>query len=410
MKILVSLVLLAAVCVSAEPPWVDISTVATNPALSAQWRDFTDFIADTDPVPDGYLYIKLWDGTGIPWQGDPGQSSGGSLNVYRVPANTDPSLMPVSWEYVLKIPANDQAGERLATVKRGNAFIMNNFGNMASAPGTGGKGTGWDWSCFSYFKTNAAGTPVLTGPVPEYPANYHPGNTWPFANIQICGFMSFTSPWDFVGIYCNGGSDNNNMEVRSVSGTSYTRLVNVNNDGIAKPFSRGVVYNNNAYFWKSPSSSTTEDGIWCVSNVVGTVDLTNNFVNAFNLIPVSTMDAAGDTWDTGGGDPVGIVAVKPSENYLNKDLLVVSFRASGHLYAFDLENPTGGPIAMFGSTNLWPTGQNEYRAQLGKVGSYLFMMDGETDADRTLHRVNLIPEPCSILAVAGILLWIGRRK
>jgi len=72
MKILVSLVLLAAVCVSAEPPWVDISTVATNPALSAQWRDFTDFIADTDPAPDGYLYIKLWDGTGIPWQGDPG--------------------------------------------------------------------------------------------------------------------------------------------------------------------------------------------------------------------------------------------------------------------------------------------------------------------------------------------------
>ena len=200
------------------------------------------------------------------------------------------------------------------------------------------------------------------------------------------------------------------MEVRSVSGLSYSRLVGVANDGISKPASRGVVYNNNAYFWKGPSSSTTADGIWCVSNVVGTVDLTNNFENAFNLIPVTTMDAAGDTWDSGGGDPVGIAALKPSENYLNKDLLVVSFRASGHLYAFDLANPTGGPETMFGATNLWPAGHNEYRAQLGKAGSYIFMMDGTTDADRTLRRLNMIPEPGSMLTVAGILFWITRRK
>jgi len=415
-KILFSFILISAVCASAELQWEEIETVATNDALAAQWTEFTDFIADVDPVPDDYLYLKLWDGTPIPWQeGD--QSAEGSLNIYRVPANADPNDMPDSWEYVLKIPANAQANERLATVKRANAFIMNNFGRYLSAPGTGGAGYGWDWSIFSYFKTNAAGALVLNGPVPEYPVSYHAGNTWPYAFMQICGFMSFESPWNFIGIYSNAGSDENyDLEVRSVSGMSYNRLVGVYTDELANPAARGVIYNNNAYFWKGPSALTTNDGIWCVSNVVGAVSLTNSFEKAFNLIPVSTMAEDADTWDAVGGgwgedasDPVGIAAIAPSENYLGKDLIVVSFRASGHMYAFDLAQPTAGPITLYDEVNLWPEGQDEYRAQLGKVGSLLFMLDGTTDEDRVLRRLDLIPEPGSVLSITCILLWIGGR-
>ena len=405
----VALTLLTAVSYAA-PSWETIGDVATNAALTAEWAEFTDFVPDLDE--DGYLYIKLWDPTGLPWPGNAGQNSGGTWNMYRLNGSSDLSLSPTAWEHVIRYHSNNQAGEKLATVKKGNAFLGANFGNIPSTPGTGGNGAGWDWSSFSYWRTNAAGDAVVTGGVGttlDY-ASYHPNNSHPLTDIQYGAFTEFTSIIDYKVLAASGNSANNQMVIRGVYGTTYDQIAGQDNDSVWKKWSRVAVLGTDAYFWKGPSSSTTADGIWRVQNYTA-ADAGVNLTNADNFIPVTTMGAGADTWDVNEHNPCGIVALSATENYLGKDLLVVSMNQDGgKILAFDIANPTAGPVTLFAVTDLMPAGQASDRLQLGKVGKYLFVMDGSSDADRTLRRLNMIPEPTMFVMLLGASLLFFRKK
>ena len=65
---------------------------------------------------------------------------------------------------------------------------------------------------------------------------------------------------------------------------------------------------------------------------------------------------------------------------------------------------------MFGATNLFPSAQASNRLQLAKTGKYLFVMDGSSDANRTLRRLNMIPEPTMFVMLLGAALLFFRKK
>ncbi|MCX7847045.1 MAG: hypothetical protein N2595_03305, partial [bacterium] len=138
----------------AAPAWVQIPTVATNAPSGAQWRDFTDFVPDFDATPDGYLYLKLFHETSVPWDYYSGGNAGGYTYVFRVLPNLSVNSYNGQWQQVIRFTANTESGAKVALCKRGGSFIGPNFAAMQD------QGGGWDWSWFSYWTTNAAGEPA----------------------------------------------------------------------------------------------------------------------------------------------------------------------------------------------------------------------------------------------------------
>ena len=394
MKTLISLFALTfALSALAAPNWVQIPTVATNCPNPAEWNDFTDFVPDFDPSPDGFLYLKLFYNSSVPWD-YAGGNAGGYTYVFRVLPNLSVNSYNGQWQQVIRFAANTESGHKVALCKRGGAFFGPNFAGM------GDIGGGWDWSWFTYWTTNAAGDPAIPG----HPSNgkariARPGNKHPYSVAHIAGFPIFNSHANYYGIGTSAdetGDSIANIELRYAAhntswGTANT-VVRKTTDNKYKAWSRGFTYKNNIYFWKGPSSDTTQDGVWVVTNVIGNSDLNSIsqcVANAYLLIPVSSMDANANTWDT--SDACGIVAFEPSENYLGLDLLVVSANVGGGtILAFDLANPTSGPVTLWSVQNIFPSGAESQRLQLGKAGRFLFVLKGSGPTSRVLYRLDML--------------------
>ncbi|MCX7848333.1 MAG: hypothetical protein N2595_09935, partial [bacterium] len=287
-----------------------------------------------------------------------------------------------------------ESGAKVALCKRGGSFIGPNFAAMQD------QGGGWDWSWFSYWTTNAAGEPAIPGtPVNGRARAGRPGNRWPYSAAHIAGFTLFYSNAQYYAICSSGNQSGDsiaNIEFRYALrnggwGTANT-IARKTTDGKYKAWSRGIPYKGNVYIWKGPSSDTTQDGVWVVTGVLNNANIlvvSQCVLNAYNLIPVSTMGAGANTWDDSSA--CGIVAFAPSENALNTDLLVISMNVNGGtILAFDLANPTAGPVALFGATNLFPSGADPTRLQLGKAGRFLFLLKGSTPATRVLYRLDML--------------------
>ena len=408
------------------PTWTTIPSVATNCPNPATWTaDNTDFVPDFDATPDGYLYLKLWYGAGgTAWdfnQTDFG--AGGYTYVFRVLPNLPVENYSSEWEQLLRFSANNEGAVSLC--KRNGAFIGPNFGAMQN--NTQVSGGGWDWSWFSYYSTNAVGVPTIPGTQVNGVANaWRPGNKHPYAVSYAGSFAQLSYPTNYVAVSISGnqtGDSIANIEARRAGGTAPSGWGTGNTfarkatDNQYKAWSRSIPYKGNTYIWKGPNSANTLDGIWVVTNVVGNSDLVSLsqcVSNAYNLVPVTTMGAGADAWDN--SDACGIVAFGPTENELGKDLLVVSANVgggNGSILAFDLANPTSGPVTLFGVNNIVPSGAEATKLQLGKAGRYLFVISGDTAATRTMYRLDMgvVPEPATaLLGVAGLLLALRRRR
>ncbi len=401
------------------PTWTTIPSVATNCPNPALWADNTDFVPDFDATPDGYLYLKLWYAAGgTAWdffQADTG--AGGYTYVFRVLPNLPVDSYYSQWQQILRYTANNEGSVSLC--KRNGAFIGPNFAAMQDVGG------GWDWSWFSYYSTNAMGVPTIPGTQVNGVANaWRPGNRHPYAVSYPGGFAQFSYLTNYIAVSTSGSQSGDsiaNIEARRVGGTAPSGWNTANTlarkatDGQYKAWSRSMTYKGNTYIWKGPTSSTTADGIWVVTNVVGNSDLVSLaqcVSNAYNVVPVTTMGAGADAWDTSAA--CGIVAFGPTENVLGKDLVVVSANVgggNGSILAFDLANPTSGPVTLFGVSNIVPSGADSGRLQLGKAGRYLFVISGDTAAARVMYRLDMgVPEPATaLLGVAGLLLALRRR-
>jgi len=402
------------------PTWTTIPSVATNCPNPATWTDYTDFVPDFDAIPDGYLYLKLYYSTNAPWDYNPTAfpvQQTGYTYLFRVLPNLPVDSYYSQWQQVLRYTASDQAAEKVALCKRNGVFVGPNFNEMQDVGG------GYDWSWFSYYSTNAAGVPTIPGVTVNGKANaWRPGNLWPYANSHLGGFAIFNSNSSYIAVSTSGnqsGSSIANIEARSTLIGGWSPTINTfarkATDGQYKAWSRGMTYKGNTYIWKGPTSSTTADGIWVVTNVVGNSDLislSNCVENARNLVPVTTMETGADTWNDSSA--CGIVAFGPTENVLGKDLVVVSANVgggNGRILAFDLANPTSGPVTLFGVSNIVPSGATSTKLQLGKAGRYLFVISGDTAATRVMYRLDMgVPEPATaLLGVAGLLLALRRR-
>lgn len=379
----------------ASPNWVEIPTVATNAPSGANWTDYTDFVPDFDPTPDGYLYLKLFRSTSVPWDYFTGANAGGYTYVFRALPNLSVNSYNGQWEQIIRFTANDESGRKVALCKRSGSFIGPNFAAMQNVGG------GWDWSWFSYWTTNAAGQPAIPGsPVDGRARAGRPGNTWPYSMAHVAGFTLMYSNAEYYAISTSGdqsGANIANIELRYARhnytwNDTFNTIARKTTDSKYKAWSRGVPYNDNVYIWKGPSSDTTLDGVWVVTGVVGNADLnvvSQCVLNAYQLIPVSTMGSNANTWDT--SDACGIVVFAPSENYLGLHLLVVSMNVGGGtILAFNLANPTAGPVTLWGVSNIFPTAAAANRLQLGKAGRFLFVMKGDTAANRRLYRLDML--------------------
>jgi len=391
------LTLIACLTVSAAfaaPTWTEIPTVATNSPNPAVWGDFTDFVPDFDLTPDGNLYLKLYYYQSTPWDYNAGGNADGITYVFRALPNLSVNSYRGQWQQMLRFVAYPQAGDKVALAKRGGSFIGSNFEAMQDAGG------GWDWSWFSYWTTNAAGEPAIGGtPVNGRPQIGRPGNKHPYAAAHIAGFAGFESNANYYGISTSSdqsGDSIANIELRKVVrnagwgvGNTLARKVT---DGKYKAWSRGTQHGGNVYIWKGPSSDTTQDGVWVVTGVVGNADVlavSQCVLNAELVIPVTTMEAGADTWNT--SDACGIVAFGPSENYLGLNLLVVSANVGGgRILAFDLANPAAGPVTLWGVQNIFPAGADAARLQLGKAGRFLFVLKGSGADTRVLYRLDML--------------------
>lgn len=396
MKTLLTLIAcLAALSVMATPNWVEISTVATNCPNPAEWTDYTDFVPDFNHSPDGHLYLKLFYDNTTPWD-YAGGTAHGITYVFRALPNLSVASYNKSWQQIMRFTANRETDPRVSLCTYSNVFMGPNFA------GLGDIGGGWDWSWMSYWVTNAAGEPAIPGhPANGKPRIWRPGNKHPYACAQIAGFANFISNGNYYAIASSSSESGDsiaNIEFRHALfgggwGSDKT-IARKTTDGKYKGWSRGIPYNGNVYIWKGPSSDTTQDGVWVVTNVINNPDInavSQCVANAYNLIPVSTMDPNANTWDVSGATPCGIVAFAPSENVLNVDLLVVSANVGGgQILAFDLANPTAGPVAIFGVTNLLPAGADTGRLQLGKAGRFLFVMKGSGPTSRVLYRLDML--------------------
>jgi len=403
------------------PTWTTIPSVATNCPNAAQWTaDNTDFVPDFDASPDGYLYLKLWYAAGgTRWDFNTNDfGAGGYTYVFRVLPNLPVDSYYSQWEQVLRYSANNEGA--VSTCKRNGAFIGANFGAMQHNPLFVG---GWDWSWISYFTTNDVGVPTIPGVnVNGVASAWDPGNKHPYAVSYPSGFATYESFSNYVAVSISGDQTGDaiaNIEARVVAGRKGWGTANTiarkATDGKYVRWQRGMSYKGNTYVWKGPNSANTLDGIWVVTNVVGNSDLVSLsqcVSNAYNLVPVSTMGAGADTWDTSAA--CGIVAFGPTENMLGKDLVVVSANVdggNGSILAFDLANPTSGPVTLWGVSNIVPSGAEATKLQLGKAGRYLFVISGDTAATRTMYRLDMgVPEPATaLLGVAGLLLALRRR-
>ncbi len=392
---------MAASALYAVPNWTAIPTVATNCPVAAEWTDYTDFVPDFDPAPDGYVYLKLYYASAVPWDYYSSGSAGGYTYVFRVLPNLSVNSYNGQWQQALRFTAFPQQGDKVALCKRGGSFIGSNFAAMQDVGG------GWDWSWFSYWATNAAGEPAIMGtPVNGRAPAGRPGNRHPYSAVHIAGFAAFASNANYYGISTSSDQTNDsnaNIElrraVRNAAWGPANTIVRKTTDGKYKAWSRGMQYNGNIYIWKGPSSDTTLDGVWVVTGVVGTADInaaSQSVANAHLLIPVSTMGGGASAWDS--SDACGIVAFAPHENYLGKDLLVVSANVDGgSILAFDLANPGGGPVMLWGVQNLMPPDADAARLQLGKAGRFLFVVKGNTASERVLFRLDMLglsaPDP-----------------
>lgn len=379
----------------AAPNWVQITTVATNAPAGANWTDYTDFVPDFDPTPDGYLYLKLYRSTSVPWDYYTGGNAGGYTYVFRALPNLSINSYNGQWEQVIRFTANDESGRKVALCKRSGSFIGPNFAAMQDVGG------GWDWSWFSYWTTNAAGQPAIPGSPADGRARAgRPGNTWPYSMTHVAGFALVYSNAEYYAISTSGdqsGANIANIELRYARhnytwNDAFNTIARKTTDGKYKAWSRGIPYNGNVYIWKGPSSDTTLDGVWVVTGVVGNADLnavSQCVLNAYLLIPVSTMGPDADSWDS--SDACGIAAFKPEENYLGVHLLVVSMNVNGGtILGFDLDNPTAGPVTLWGVSNIFPTGAAADRLQLGKAGRFLFVLKGDNAANRVLYRLDML--------------------
>ncbi|MCX7005397.1 MAG: hypothetical protein NTV22_19295 [bacterium] len=380
-------------CAQGAPPWATISSVATNCPTAATWTDYTDFVPDFDVAADGYLYLRMFYATSVPWEFNT-NTTGASYNyVFRVAPNLPVANYNSAWQQVLRFTSFNQSGDKVSLCKRNGAFVGPWFIEMQNVGG------GNDWSWFSFYSTNAAGVPSIPGVTVDGPANaWRPGNKHPYAVSCPGGFSSYGSFSNYFAVSTSGGNSGDsiaNIELRKVNnssgwGTGNTLAYKMT-DGQYKAWSRGMSYKGNTYIWKGPTSSTTADGIWVVTNVVGNSDLVSLaqcVSNAYNLVPVTTMDAGADTWNN--SDACGIVAFAPNENVLGKDLVVVSANVNGGtILAFDLANPTAGPVTLWGVSNIFPTGATATLLQLGKAGRFLFVIKGDTAANRVMYRLDM---------------------
>ncbi|MCX7004927.1 MAG: hypothetical protein NTV22_16860 [bacterium] len=389
MKILLNVAVLAWLFVplaQGAATWTTIPTVATNCPTAAKWQDWTDFVPDFDATPDGYLYLKLFYTASVPWDFGAG-NAGGYTYVFRVQPNLAVNNYRAQWQQVLRFSANEETGNRVSLCKRSGAFIGPNFAYMSNAGGN------YDWSCFAYFSTNAAGVPAIPGVTVNGVANaWRPNNAWPYAAAVVAGFSQYNGYADYYGIYSawNSGAGNNNMQLRQVAAASFATVASQASDNQFKT-TRGCTYKNNTYIWKGPNSANALDGIWVITNVVGNSDpvaLAQCVTNAVNLVPVTTMGTGADTWNDASA--CGIVAFAPGENVLNKDLVVVSMNVNGgQIFAFDLANPTAGPVTLWGVSNICPSGAESAKLQLGKAGRFLFVVSGTTATDRVMYRLDM---------------------
>lgn len=361
--------------------WEEIPHVATQDDR-VRWDHGQDFVQNRDPVDDGHLYVRFITGSG----GDDGTSQA----YWRVQADLPAEDMPDAWEKVLHVRANQERSHFLSSLKYDNTIIVNGW--IPGLPGL----PGYPWSIFSFWVTNSVGERSFAdgvnrdNPLGWYPDNAHPKNT-----SHPGAILSWTSPQDYLLLMTAGsanliGDDYADAQIRRIRHGQNTTLHTAEMTSNKVAATRATLYKNDAYFIKGPHNAQDNDGVWFAPNVANTPA---RLSDASLLIPYSSMGEGAENWMTPNGNrPVAIHAIAPEHNYLYKDLLIISFSASDadqRIYAFDLAAPTNGPVTLFGTQNLWPLDHDKWLGQLGNVGSYLFMIEGDFADTRVLKRLNL---------------------